>query len=108
MNIKTLIAPAALIGLLALPVVANADTINQRLENQHSRIEQGIRSGELTYREQRNVESRDASIYRTEQRDRACDNGRLTGFERKQLNQQLNNDSRAIYRDKHNGVVQAY
>ena len=36
---------------------------------------------------------------------RAQDNGHLTKTDRKTLHQQQNQESRRIYRDKHNGTV---
>jgi hypothetical protein len=107
-NIKSLLVPAGLIAMLALPAIANADTVNGRLHDQHVRIEHGIRSGELTYGEQHRVEGRDARIFRTEHRDRFADHGRLTRGERFRLTGALNHNSRLIHRDKHNGSVREY
>lgn len=76
--------------------------VNSREGNQQQRISQGVRSGQMTPGETRNVENRDASINREAQRDRAANGGRLTGQERQQINQRQNNVSRSIYNDKHN------
>ena len=108
MNFKAVIAPMALIALLSLPVVANADTVNQRLANQHKRIENGIHSGELTYKEQHAVEARDAKIHRYEHSDRKHNKGKLSSAESKHLQHRLNYNSHKIYAKKHNGKIKQY
>ncbi len=97
-------AAAALLGTLIAPMAAQAQTthhgINWRLHHQNARIEQGERSGSLTYRESNRVESRDARIRRQEARMRAS-GGRFTPAERRRLQHELNHTSGAIYRQKH-------
>jgi hypothetical protein len=80
----------------------HANEVNSRQGNQQARITQGVRSGQLTPGETRNVENRDASIHREAQADRAANGGTLTAQERQQINQRQNNVSRSIYNDKHN------
>ena len=110
-NIAGIAAFAALGSVLAggvaqaQPPYADHGNINQRLHNQHERIGQGIHSDQLTWRETSNLDRRDARVVRQEQRDRFFHHGRLTGGERRQLNNELNRDSHAIYRDKHNDHV---
>jgi len=81
--------------------------VNRREGNQQSRVNQGVRSGQMTPGETRNVERRDSSINREAQSDRAANGGRLTGQERKQINQRENNVSKSIYNDKHNATNDA-
>jgi hypothetical protein len=81
-------------------------TINQRLENQQDRIGQGINSGQLTAGEAANLETKEAAINNEVRADRNANGGKLTQGERAQVNRQLNNTSRQIYRDKHNGYRQ--
>jgi hypothetical protein len=80
--------------------------IEQRKDNQQQRIGQGVRSGQLTPRETRNLEGREASINREERHMRAADNGHLTRADRAALNRRQNHVSHSIYRDKHNARVQ--
>lgn len=80
----------------------HGNEVNSRQGNQQQRISQGVRSGQLTPGETRNVENRDASINRQAQADRAANGGRLNAQERQQINQRQNNVSRSIYNDKHN------
>jgi hypothetical protein len=79
-----------------------------RAENQQERIAQGVRSGQMTAAETRNVENREASIHREAANDRAANGGHLTPQEHEQINQRQNNVSRAIYNDKHNDNTQAH
>lgn len=80
----------------------HGNEVNTRQGNQQQRISQGVRSGQLTPGETRNLENRDSSINRQAQADRAANGGRLTQQERQQINQRQNNVSRSIYNDKHN------
>ena len=80
----------------------HANEVNSRQGNQQSRINQGVRSGQMTPGETRNVENRDASINNQANADRAANGGRLTGQERQQINQRQDKVSRSINNDKHN------
>jgi hypothetical protein len=79
--------------------------INQRKENQQDRVAQGVKSGQLTAGETSRLEHQEAGINKEERGMRAQDNGHLTKTDRKTLHQQQNQESRRIYRDKHNGKV---
>ncbi len=104
------LAPALLLGALALPAMAqtppmhHSHSINSRLHNQQERIHQGVRSDQLTRREQYRLDARDASIRRQEHRDRLS-GGKFTRAERRHIQGELNHSSRTIYRDKHNNRV---
>ncbi len=76
--------------------------VNNRQGNQQARINNGVRSGQMTSGEARNVENRDTSIHNQAQADRSANGGRLTGQERQQINQRQNNVSQSINRDNHN------
>jgi hypothetical protein len=74
--------------------------ILQREQNQQQRIQQGVKSGELTPREAGRMESQQARITQNEERMKA--DGTLTRAERKKLTHQQNRASRNVYRKKHN------
>jgi uncharacterized protein HemX len=74
--------------------------IQQREQNQQQRIQQGVKSGELTPREAGRMESRQARITQNEERMKA--DGKLSRSERKKLAHEQNRASRNIYRKKHN------
>jgi hypothetical protein len=79
--------------------------INQRKTDQQDRIAQGVKSGQLTAGETSKLEKQEAGINKEERGMRAQDNGKLTKQDRKTLHQQQNQESRRIYRDKHNNKV---
>ena len=99
--------------LVALPAVGSAQAnryerhhINARKENQQGRIGQGVKSGQLTAGETAKIEHQERGINQEERGMRAEDNGHLTAQDRHTLAAQQNQESRRIYRDKHNGNVQ--
>jgi hypothetical protein len=103
------LAPAA---ILAQTTTATTPTpgqhdhnINQRKTNQQDRIAQGVKSGQLTAGETSHLEHQEAGINKEERGMRAQDNGHLTKSDRSTLHKQQNQESRRIYRDKHNSRV---
>jgi WXXGXW repeat (2 copies) len=88
------------------PQDAAISRVGERANNQQQRIGEGVRSGQMTAGETRNVEGREASINHKVATDRTQNGGRLTGQERAQVNQRQNNVSRSIYQDKHNAAYQ--
>ena len=81
-------------------------TPKDRALNQQQRIGNGVKSGQLSAGETRNLEGREANINHQAAADRASNGGKLTGQERQQINQRQNNTSRAINQDKHNAAAQ--
>lgn len=77
-------------------------TINQRLENQKDRIQAGTKDDQLTKAERTHLKANDAAIHAQERVYRNANDGKLTSGERKQLNRELNRNSRQIYRARHN------
>jgi hypothetical protein len=103
------LAPAAVIAqtpTTATPTPGQHDyDINQRKTNQQERIGQGVQSGQLTAGETSRLEHQEAGINKEEKGMRAQDNGHLTKTDRATIHQQQNQESRRIYRDKHNAKV---
>jgi hypothetical protein len=104
----------ALAAILASPIVMVAQTptpgrndynIHQRKVDQQQRIAQGVGSGQLTPGETSRLEHQEAGINREERGMRAQDNGHLTAQDRQTIHHQQNQESRRIYRDKHNSRV---
>jgi CRISPR/Cas system-associated endoribonuclease Cas2 len=91
--------------LMALPLVAAAGTrdpgVNQRQHNQQHRIQQGVKSGELTRGETRRLEAEQRHIRHAEARYKS--DGQLTRAERADLQHDLNRSSRHLYNQKHDG-----
>lgn len=92
-------------GLFA-QTAPTSQSINQRKENQQDRIAQGVKRGQLTPRETRNLESREASINHEERNMRKADGGHLTAADKAALTHRQNKVSKSIYQDKHNAAKQ--
>lgn len=75
----------------------------QRNINQQSRIEQGVKSGELTGRETAKLERGQARVDRKEAR--AAADGHVSPAEEANIQTRENNQSRRIYNKKHNPQV---
>lgn len=71
----------------------------QRNINQQQRIEQGVKSGQLTNREIGKLENGQARVDRAEARSGA--NGRVSANEQQRVQKTENRQSKRIYRQKH-------
>jgi hypothetical protein len=86
--------------MLTIGSVLQAESIRHEQHQQKQRINQGIRSGELTRSEASRLYRREAGLQWRAARDRR-DGGGLTWMERNKLQSQQNRLSRSIYRQKH-------
>ncbi|MES2207462.1 MAG: hypothetical protein V4525_11810 [Pseudomonadota bacterium] len=103
MKTYLLFTTTALSALLSLSAIAQpVSTINERQGNQERRIDQGIRSGELTPRETNRLEHGQEHVDRLENRAKA--DGRVTPQERERIEQVQNAQNRKIYEAKHNNT----
>ena len=75
---------------------------NTREANQDQRIANGLRSGQMTSGEAARAERTQSNIDQQVHDDRAANGGKLTGQERRQINNEQNAASRQIYDEKHN------
>lgn len=96
----------AMVVALALGTACSASVLAQgtpqmekRDANQQKRIEQGVKSGELTKREAARLKAGEKKIDRMEAR--AAKDGTVTAKEKARINRAQNAESRAIYRQKH-------
>jgi hypothetical protein len=97
-----------LAGVVAVAGASQADAnstrdphVNQRQHNQRERIQQGVKSGELTRRETGRLAEEQKDIRQLERAYKS--DGTLTGAERRDLQHEQNQASRDIYRQKHDG-----
>ena len=101
---------AAALAALATPAFSQtttaAPTIQERKENQQDRIANGVASGQLTAGETKKLEGKEATLNQEERDMRKMDNGHLTAADRTTLNQQQNQLSKQIYKEKHDAAVQ--
>lgn len=105
MDLKGIVLAAVILAPLASYAQESNATINQRKYDQQGRIAQGVNSGQLTGRETSHLEHQEAGINHEEHAMRAQDNGHLTHQDRRVIQHQQNQESRRIYRDKHNARV---
>ena len=99
---KIAIAAAALIsvsGVLATNAAAGTPRLDQRQQHQAERIRQGVRSGELTRPETRRLVHGQRELRQDERI--AKSDGVVTARERARLQHEANQQSRRIYRQKH-------
>ena len=83
---------------------AKKATLHERNHNQQERIQQGVKSGELTRRETARLEKEEARIRTNEAFAKA--DGKITEDERERLNKELNKVSEDIYDQKHDAQEQ--
>ncbi len=72
------------------------EEVNARLARQNHRIHQERKEGEITGAQARALHQTDASIRAQERADAAAHGGHITRAEQRQLNGELNANSRAI------------
>jgi hypothetical protein len=97
---QALIAAAALAAFV--PVAASAGEVQNRINNENARINQGVDKGSLTFGEYRRLDAASDHIQWQRNRDLRQNDGRLTPGDYRQLNHEENNLSDRIYFDKHN------
>jgi uncharacterized membrane protein YebE (DUF533 family) len=91
----------AVLAAFALPVLAQTNTpnIDQRQANQQQRIDQGVKSGQLTGKEAARLEKGQEHVQKVE--DKAKADGKVTKKERARIQQAENVQSRHIAKQKH-------
>lgn len=75
--------------------------VNNRLNNQNKRIDQGVKNGSLTKDQAKQLHKEDRHIRREERRMAAKDGGHITKQDQQKLNRQENRVSRQISNEKH-------
>jgi outer membrane lipopolysaccharide assembly protein LptE/RlpB len=94
-----LAALAALVTITTAPAFAGTPRLDAREFNQRARIHNGVANGELTRLETRRLAAGQVHLNRAEARVKS--DGVVTGRERAYLNHEANQQSRRIYRQKH-------
>ncbi|MGH8181788.1 MAG: hypothetical protein ACRETR_12515 [Steroidobacteraceae bacterium] len=107
-SIRTVLtAVAATVSLACLAAPAMADTpwqaqhprreeVNNRLSNQHARIHQEVKEGEMSHARAARLHRADHGIRRQERRMAARHDGHVTHREQARLNREENHVSRRI------------
>lgn len=99
---KKLIFTSILLSFLSIGITAQTATpgINKTQIRQQARIHQGVKNGELTRAETRNLERQQRKIQADKKMAKA--DGVVTNAERKQIRHEQNAANKNIYRKKHN------
>jgi len=107
---KKLIMAGFVLAFVTVATTSFAQTktpgVTERQKNQQERIEQGVKSGELTRPEAAKLEAREAKIQHDKKEAKA--DGKVTPAERAKLQREENRSSRAIYRQKHDAQVRRH
>jgi hypothetical protein len=108
---RPLLSSAVLAGALILASSAMAQApdpghprvneVDQRLQNQQNRIDNGVATGKLNARETAHDTSVDNRVARQMSADEAKNGGHITKAEDAHLNSELNRNSDRIYDQKH-------
>jgi hypothetical protein len=85
---------------LAEPILAQAGEVKERQKNQQGRIDEGVKSGELTKKETLKLEAEQAKIQKKKKRYKR-DDGKIGPKERAKLEQEQDKASKHIYKEKH-------
>jgi len=100
-----ILAPAAIFAQAPQTTApVTGQTIQERKTDQQDRIAQGVKSGQLTAGETSKLEHQEAGINKEERGMRAEDNGKPSKGDKSLLTKQQNQESKRIYRDKHNAA----
>jgi uncharacterized membrane protein YebE (DUF533 family) len=91
----------AVLAAFALPVLAQTNTpnIDQRQANQQQRIDQGVKSGQLTGKEAARLEKGQEHVQKVENKAKA--DGKVTKKERARIQHAENVQGRHIAKQKH-------
>jgi hypothetical protein len=92
-------AALAVAAIASAPSFADTPRFDARQHHQRERIVNGVRSGELTFRETRRLAAGQVHLNRVERRAEA--DGVVTARERARLQHEANQQSRRIHRQKH-------
>ena len=113
-RIVTVVLSGLAAGMLSSTAVAQVNDydpghprvneVDQRLNNQNNRIQNGVQDGQMRPGQAARDEKRDARVEHQEQRDEAKNGGHLTKKEQNHLNKELNHDSKDIQHQREEGA----
>jgi hypothetical protein len=96
-----LISARSMAQTAPVPDHPRENEVNQRLDNQQARIDQGLAKGTMTGKQAARDEKHDENIAQREAVDESKHNGHITKAEQRRLNKSENKNSKRIYRQKH-------
>ncbi len=108
-RIVTFTLASLVAGMLATPVFAQetadpghprVNEVDQRLENQQNRIDNGVKDGQINGKELTRDEKRDEKVQQQLSADESKNGGHITKAEQRKLNRELNKNSRKIHKQR--------
>ena len=96
-----LISSQSMAQTAPVPDHPRENEVNQRLDNQQARIDQGLANGTMSGKQAARDEKHDENIAQREAVDESKHNGHITKAEQARLNKSENKNSKRIYRQKH-------
>jgi hypothetical protein len=118
---KSLLASLALAALLAsgaamaqtattpsdptIPGHPRVNEVDQRLENQQQRIDAGVADGQINAKQEARDQAKDAKVSQQLSADQAKNGGHITKAEQKQMNKELNHNSKRIHKQRVKGAA---
>ena len=75
--------------------------LNKRVDNQRERINEGVKNGQLSKGQARQLRANDRAIKAQEHAEVKANGGHLTKAEQRQLNQEEDANSKLIHDEKH-------
>lgn len=97
----TLISMQSMAQTAPVPDHSRENEVNQRLDNQQARINQGVANGTMTGKQAAKDEKHDENIAQREAVDESKHDGHITKAERARLNKSENKNSKRIHQQKH-------
>jgi len=98
--LAVLVAVVVSVSVLSAQQQDKTPRVHKREVRQQKRIQQGVKSGQLTPKEAKRLEKQQAKIRRDKAKAKA--DGKVTPKERAKLNREQNRANKNIYRKKHN------
>ena len=99
------VAAALLVSALPLAAQSKPSYPANRFSHQQQRINQGLKSGQMTKGEYNRAESHLKSVEQ-QRKEYVANHGKMSQTERAKLNRELNSNSNRVYFTKHNDLTQ--
>jgi hypothetical protein len=101
LTLATLIGSASAFAQSADPGHPRVNEVQQRIDNQQSRVDQGISDGQINAKQAAHDDAKLAREQNSLNKDEAKNGGHITKAEQNNLNKRLNKGSKQIYKQRH-------
>lgn len=101
------LALVASVPFMTAEAAKKKPAVDKRMHNQNKRIEQGVKSGQLTETEAKDLRAKHKALRDQEKAMRAKNGGKLTDADKAKLQADLDASSKDIYAQKHDAEKKA-